>query len=344
MTNHQAMSAVLNYVMTKDVQLKVKATPVNVRRTTTFDMDQEDAQYLLAFIEQKIGCTREVAQNIFLMARQQTMTSAVYPTYRTMGFRLAVSLGVLAVPALLLYAFLGKAASVFVLPILCLLLFLWVWKPRRMAMDEVWNHNHNKEKRLERLYELQQMPLRQLIWQHQRSGLIVCLAVLAISAVQVAIGIPALMAKISDSMAQARANQAFQQEMSTLTVSPDNAGTKYVAHVVEENEFTVKYIPEAYQAETAADVRAVLRITADVQKVGEYSDGGGAYKRFVLIEVVDLRTGEAVLSDTVYGDDPPSRVQTTQGVQSSGYGGVPQQQFISQACARLIAAFEEMAK
>ena len=346
MTNDKALDGVLRYVMAKYVQLTVQTQVVRTRRTASVHIDQAEGARLLAFIQRKTSCSAQDAQYNFRQAAREATESTAWGRNRAVEVRLAVTFVLLLVPLIVMAMLVedSRAAYAPYLVIVPLLAVMWAWQPRRQAMDKAWYHTADRDQCLDALYEIQQMPIRQLVWERQRLPLVGCAVCLALLAAAVGVVASAMAAHAAETAAQEQAKTAFRQEMDALLGSPEAAGTKYVAYVVADGEYTDAYIPDKYRAETAADVRAVLRITSGAEQVGQYSDGGGAYKRCVTVDVVDMRTGRTVLSETVYGGEPPLSVQTGQGVQSAGYGSVPTQKKIEEACTRLIVAFENMAR
>lgn len=144
---------------------------------------------------------------------------------------------------------------------------------------------------------------------------------------------------------------SLQERMQGITVSVDNAGRGYVAYLLEEERYTTDYIPGGKWAVDAADVRALLRIGYGAEAMGTYSAVGGgslgrnatAYRRFALIELVDMRTGEVVLSQKVYGGNPPmlvSNLDSATGEVADGYGSKPEEKDIKDACKAMINEFE----
>lgn len=144
---------------------------------------------------------------------------------------------------------------------------------------------------------------------------------------------------------------SLQERMQGIAVSAENTGRGYIAYLPMEDRYSTDYIPGGKWAVNASDVRAMLTITPGVEAVGNYhntriefdAEDGTAYKRYVTIVLTDMRTGEVIVTEKVYGGDPPilSYLHANSGKIEDTYGTYPEDKDIAAACKRMIADFEE---
>ena len=120
-----------------------------------------------------------------------------------------------------------------------------------------------------------------------------------------------------------------------LIATTDSEGTQYA--VVMDGVISRRLLPEAYQAERAEDIGAVLIIETSYRKVGTYSNGGKAYKPELTISLKSLKTGEIIRTTTLYGDEPPKHVRTSPlDPNKDRYGDLPSDKSISSTCVSMI--------
>lgn len=116
----------------------------------------------------------------------------------------------------------------------------------------------------------------------------------------------------------------------------DEADVRTVLDFIAEKESAT---PE--QAQTAQDVCAVIRITEGEKVVGSYERQGKAYQRYLIIELVDMRSGEVVASQNIYGGRPPSSINVKSGERNrSAYGSRLAEEDIALAVQSLIDLYE----
>lgn len=166
--------------------------------------------------------------------------------------------------------------------------------------------------------------------------------------VAVGYGDPPLDSNIEAACAELIAGFESKRTFADIPVPAAGTAAYYVAYLVDEDVYTHDYIPRGKWALTAEEVVAVLRITRGAEMVSQYNyigqtgqgNAGEGYRRFVTIDLVDMRTGTVVLTQTVYGGDPPRLLfADDNGV---GYGEPPTDEEIRQVCTSMINAFDAL--
>ncbi len=332
---------VLTYVMGKYVSTERFREGLRTGTRASFHMESEDAAVVLKYIEAQQNGAPEAAGKTFVECRDEVVQSKAKSPKDT-GFFGGLLIAIVATgfaAGLLLPMTTGTMLSVAALAAVLLIFFALVlalaWQPRRRAMDKIWAQELSLEKKLEELHALQETPLMQVIGEYQKPQGII-FAVLALCAV---IGLPGM---LWHNVATA---QAFHDEMSAVVVSADNAGTRYVVYDEDAGRYVDKYLDDAKQAKTAAEVCGVLHIKKGEVVVGRYEGQGNAYQRYVTIELVDQRTGRTVARETIYGGEPPMTISVKSGARNqNGYGSHPSTEDIARTCEDMIYTFERSGK
>lgn len=332
------VNGVVQFVMGKYVKTEPFREGLRTGTRANFHMEAPDATVLLQYISDREGLTMEQALTRFTTLRGEVLQAKAKSPKETgyfLGTLIAFFLS--AVPLAMLMAienagmWLNVVAAA-LLPLLFFLLFtVFAWQPRRRAMESVWKKGGTLEERIEELHQVQDMTFLQMVGEYQKPvGVIV--AVLALAG---AIALPTF---VGDKLIK---EENFHKTMTAVTVSSSNRGTRYVVYDVDDGKYVCKYLNTARQAYLAEDVRGVLRIESGELVVGRYEGQGNAYKRYVTIELVDQRTGRTVMSETIYGSEPPNTISVNVGARNQhGYGSRPSTSEIEQKCESMIRAFE----
>lgn len=129
---------------------------------------------------------------------------------------------------------------------------------------------------------------------------------------------------------------AYQKTMMVLE-DPDAVpveGNKAVTYA--EGGYSRDYIPEELQAETAEEVRYIVRCTDGEEFYGTYGISGIAGYRYLrTVEVVDRETGTVLDAETFYGGKPPYSV--SEDAAKKQYGSKPSEAEISWWVSQVIA-------
>ena len=339
MANKNPVNGVLNYVLGRFVTTERYRQGLQTGTRANFHMEASDAAAVIQYIVDKKGCTVDQAVASFTQVRGEVLKAkAASPKEMGAFVGLLVSVLLMFIPGYFLSTVKGSmwlkvALLAAVLAFFFLLVYFLVWNPRHRAMKTVWNNGKSLSDRLQELHEVQEMSRSQLIGEYQKpQG-----TIFAIVAVIVIFALPALWGS------RLAVADAFHKEMSAVTVSADNVGTRYVVYDVDERMYVDKYLSDERQATSAEDVCAVLHIEEGQRAVGRYEGQGSAYQRYVTIKLVDQRTGRTVFTETIYGGQPPSSISVKVGSRNrNGYGSHPSTEDISKACELMIQAFEAM--
>ena len=130
-----------------------------------------------------------------------------------------------------------------------------------------------------------------------------------------------------------------------LLATTNSEGTQYA--VILDGVLSRRLLPEAYQAQRAEDIGAVLIIHTTHRKVGSYTNGGTAYRTDLSISLKSLKTGETISSTSISGDDPPKHIRVSPlDPNTDRYGNPPSDEQIKKTCVSMIekAKIEEQRK
>lgn len=329
---------VLNFVLSKYVSTERYREGMKTGTRASFHMDLPDLAVLLQYIVDKQGCTPEEAKDQFVNVRDDAVRMKA-KSPKDMG-----AIGGFFVSAVIAFAVAGLSSllvgdgiwstvvlSVIAAIVFVIMAFLFCWSPRRRAMEAAWSDYAELGEKLEKLHTIQGLSLGQLIKEHQRKQ---CIVFVIVSLLLVA-GLPFVLGK------DANVKQKFHNEMASVTVSADNHGTRYVVYNADQKIYVDQYLSDQHQALTADDVRGVFRISEGKNIVGRYEGQGNAYQRYVTIKLVDQRTGETVLTERVYGGDPPRSISVKAGSKNNdGYGSRPSTKDISDTINQMIMKYE----
>ncbi len=103
----------------------------------------------------------------------------------------------------------------------------------------------------------------------------------------------------------------------------------------EQAVYAKEYIPEAYIAETPAEVRYIVRFVYKTILFGEYLGGGNAYQRSYNVQILDLTTGDTIAEESFLGSTPPQSVKAGSG---DHYGKYPNRNTISDWITSIISS------
>lgn len=331
------VSSVLNFVLKQYMTTERFREGLRSGTRASFHMDEESIGAVLKYVMQKNACTVEAAvQTITKEKNNALQQKARNP--KEAGFFSGLLLSLVAAAGLGIFAAAVEAGmwvkvvlTAAVLAVFFALLLALAWSPRLRAMKAVWKGGEPLADKLEKLHEVQEASLMEVIGEYQKPQGVI----FAIVALACVLGIPAAQGK---NLAEA---EAFHKTMSAVTVSADNAGTRYVVYDADEGMYIDKYLSDTLQARSAEEVRAVVRIQEGKKVVGRYEGQGNAYQRYVTIELVDQRTGAVAYTQTVYGGDPPDTISVKSGTRNqNGYGSRPTAENITKTIEAMIARFE----
>lgn len=202
--------------------------------------------------------------------------------------------------------------------------------PRLRLQDRCWESGLTLEEKLDRIYDIQKIPRKQIVKEHfekQRLAVIgvalICMIVLVFSVYRDAV-------KADD----------YQKRMSTIAVSAGNTGARYAVYDENAGKFVKDCLKKEQLAQTPEDVRAVLYIRSGSQLLTTYGEAGYMYMRYALIRMVDQKTGETVGERYVYGYMSSRLYEQTQNGTRAAYGEYPEKEDIEEAIEELIEAFE----
>lgn len=370
MTKEKAIKNVVLFVAAKHTTHSISNYVIFVRHHYEMRMPRDTKVALIDFVSKEMECSEqqavEVVQPILQMKRGAGLAAKKIPFVLNVIIA-AASLGAMipCVSGLMMALRLGGTAffpallSAAMLAGLIFLLYRFVWNPRMRAMNNLWNGEKNVT--LGDLYATQTAPLGEVIGMQKKSlrVFLISIVLLLLLSIMIVSGVSTSdSGETGENKTSGRSNAghvagvpSLQERMEGLAVAQDNEGRGYVAYIVEEDLYATDYIPNGKWAVDAADVRAMLRISDGAEALGNYSAVGGgslgqqvtAYRRYVVIELIDMRTGEAVLRRTVYGGDPPMLVNSTDfaaGKVADVYGPRPAEKDIKDVCERMIAEFE----
>lgn len=339
MTNTPAMEAV-RFVLKQYVSSETYREGARNVRRASFHMDVDELMPVIQFIVDKHGCTPEQAMNQFITMRDETVQAeAKSPNNMNTFVAVLISLFVAILPVILFNTQADRSVWMPVIGAVIgsvaffIMFFLLAWRPRQRAMQSVWMGGGTPAERLEELSQIKASSLGEVLGKYQKkqATAFVLIALLVIG------GFTFFSAQ------NASGKQQFHDALAGVTVSEDNAGTRYAVYDTEKRMYVDRYLSEKNKALTAEDVRAVFRISEGEKVVGSYEGQGKAYKRYVTISLVDQRTGETVLREYVYGGEPPHSISVKAGQKNkNGYGSHPSEADIGRMCARMIEEFEKM--
>lgn len=334
----QSVRKVVQYVADQCITTTRFQVGLNTKTQASFHMEQPEAVEVIAYILKKESCTADEAVQTFTEVRDKAVKARAQSPKRLnffMGLLLAFVIALVpCVIAMAMELDFGVYVPLVLLAAGLALFFYLVlrlaWNPRRRAMDKVWKEQLPLSDKLEKLYELQASSLLQIVFEHTKAAGIA----FAVIALAVILGVPA--ARGVD-LAE---KDAFHREMSAVTVSAENNGSRYVVYMKDDQRYVSRYLDADKQAASADDVRAVIRLDEGTTVVGRYENGGNAYKRHVTIELVDQRTGVVVAKRTVSGSEPPRSISVKEGSKQGGYGSHPAEDDIMRTIRDMIQQFE----
>jgi len=139
-----------------------------------------------------------------------------------------------------------------------------------------------------------------------------------------------------DSLAQLRDDGYVCPETADKAVSVYYSEAEYLSED-EENYiglFSRRFLPEELIAESVDEIRYIVSVTHEDRKVNSYFGGGNAYKRFYIVQVTDLLTGNVLVDNTFSGGEPPMSIPMES---SSGWGSFPKDEEITEWLPEAIA-------
>ncbi len=332
------VNGVLNYVISRHLTAEKYREGLKTGTRAKFHMEVPDYLVLLKYLCDKEGLSVEQAQERFVKMRDASVQAkAKSPTEINMFLGILISVFFSIIPSMILTLIAENSIWMMVVAtamvptlFMTLLLFL-VWAPRKRVMNEIWSGGGSLEERLEKLHEVEEKSLKEVICEYRKSQGVFFLA----------IALALILGMTSVSFKNANTQQAFHNEMMKVTVSMENTGTRYVVYDDEKGRYVDKYLTDEQKALAADDVRAVFKIEAGKKAVGRYEDQGNAYQRYVVISMIDQKNGNVFARETIYGGEPPRSISVKTGVKNQeGYGSRPSAEEISMALTRMIISFE----
>ena len=113
----------------------------------------------------------------------------------------------------------------------------------------------------------------------------------------------------------------YDRIMTALKISsyvcPDSASKavtlKIIPGEIPSGIFTKEYLPNDHTTDDPAEVRYIIRCTANKKVYGEYVSGGIAYQYSYDVQIVDLLSSQIIAEKSFLGSTPPFSVPANSG-------------------------------
>ncbi len=243
--------------------------------------------------------------------------------------------------ALSLFLGLTGIASAFIaipLAIFGFFLLFGIWSPKHKAKLSVRNDDalevHDK---LEKILEIEEQSNLSYAFKKRSSTMLVFIlaAVICIGSIGYVY--------VTDKMHDANYHAAIVEDGDPRRLK-SNSGTRYAVYDYDEARYVDEgHLPKDMLAQSGDDVKAIITIDLNTEKVGTYGSVGDAFQYYASIKLIDRATGNLIGTKTVYGSDPPKSIRTnsvTTLTGKDGYGSKPSTEKLRSAMLDLIDSYE----
>lgn len=208
---------------------------------------------------------------------------------------------------------------------IALMLYL-TWMPRHSALKKVCKRGWHGQKTIDELMKVKAAPMKEIIRQYHIRFLAILAAAAALFCVT---------SNITTALSR-NSTDDFQKEMFAVMRMEEFPGELFAVYDSDEACFLQGYLPEGKEAAEASEVRYLFILTKGKELLSSNSKKVSLYRHLVHIELQDLRTGEIVATETVYGGTPDEPFGSRAEQQTNVYGSHPRSGEIKERMEKMV--------